>query len=841
MTETLPDIIDIKKSPQIINADIKSGAIKKDKGWTRLGTGLLPSFCDTLIPISNRSGSEYLLAKCGTELLIWDEINEVYNIIATGLIDADRPGNVYFDDVLYLCNINGPALKIDFSKVTRLNGAITIGATSIALKSTASLPTSGQVYINNVIVSYSGISPLLDQSQLTQDSSVAFGKINTTGSNNRIAQLFTPTTAILDGVHLYKAADTGTFTGTVTIGIYQIILPHSTDGLITENLLGSVSYTNAQWLVLPTGDFTAIVSTGAVTMVPGGGNQYWIVISCSTSDDSNHPNLGINSVGGYAGGNFEYWNGGDQWVTVSTESLYFETFSYSGSSLTGCVNAPDAPNDSLVIAPPILNPKIPKGNICVYYGGRLFVASPINSILYGSKVADLSNFSLLGSGVGDAIEATLEAQINSLRAFPDDAGNIKLMAFVSNNKIVACDVNDDANVDATLFTKFDFKVGVTALNQFSSIAAVNEIYHIDLANQVRSLGQAYINRGMTTVMSDVISLEHESLFRDQYNFSNAHGVIFNNELWMIAKEGTGQNNNRTLIFDIAQKNWRKREDVFANDICLFKDKITFADNSTKRICQLDESLACDGQPFRLSFETLDINNNNLGFKRLRRMRVLGKMGYKGVLVFSAYINYRSELVGQWIISGSDSGITIIPVANSGAKPGFGDSSFGDSMFGGQGNNSVAFFIVDLEMDERDCENFRLVVDNNQSDVYIEIDKIKPIFEVMDDNYFPINFIKPSLITSPSSTQAVEAGAGGINSIRFVDHEIMEGVVDGVNNVFTIMIQPILGSEEIVLEGQELSPLLDYVIVGKTVTFANPPLANISDIQGNGAPRVSYRF
>jgi hypothetical protein len=53
--------------------------------------------------------------------------------------------------------------------------------------------------------------------------------------------------------------------------------------------------------------------------------------------------------------------------------------------------------------------------------------------------------------------------------------------------------------------------------------------------------------------------------------------------------------------------------------------------------------------------------------------------------------------------------------------------------------------------------------------------------------------------------------------------------------------PILGSEHISVEGQELTPLSDYSISGFIVTLVNPPFPNLSDIDGKGAPRANYRI
>ena len=77
--------------------------------------------------------------------------------------------------------------------------------------------------------------------------------------------------------------------------------------------------------------------------------------------------------------------------------------------------------------------EIPKGIITAQYVGRLFVAN--GSTIYGSKLNDLDNFEVSGSGTGDAIEKTVESKVNALKVFYDDQNNLRLLSFTADNKI----------------------------------------------------------------------------------------------------------------------------------------------------------------------------------------------------------------------------------------------------------------------------------------------------------------------------------------------------------------------------------------------------------------------
>lgn len=169
---------------------------------------------------------------------------------------------------------------------------------------------------NRYFLQESATQAAIDQSQTTQNATLDFGTANTTGLHNKIAQSFIPTRTKLSAIHLYKAADTGSFTGTVTIAIYS-------DNGSPNASLASVTLTNAAWALIATGDFTATLSSELTGLVAG--TTYWIVISTSTSDTSNHPNIGTNSAGGYVNGSVKANNTTDGWFAVATIDLFFKT------------------------------------------------------------------------------------------------------------------------------------------------------------------------------------------------------------------------------------------------------------------------------------------------------------------------------------------------------------------------------------------------------------------------------------------------------------------------------------------------------------------------------------
>jgi len=149
-----------------------------------------------------------------------------------------------------------------------------------ALVGSQGVPSSTNKYITQDNTSTAGT----DQSQTTQNGTVEIGESDATSKKNKLAQSFIPTKTKIRGVNLYKSADSGTFTGTVTVSIQA-----DSSGSPSGSALATKTFTNTQWLVQSIGEIEVLFSSEYASLVAG--SLYWIVIETSTSDTSNHPNL----------------------------------------------------------------------------------------------------------------------------------------------------------------------------------------------------------------------------------------------------------------------------------------------------------------------------------------------------------------------------------------------------------------------------------------------------------------------------------------------------------------------------------------------------------------------
>lgn len=251
-----------------------------------------------------------------------------------------------------------------------------------------------KVIINGVEYTYTGgestntltgvtpspLSSTIDQSQTTQNSSVAVGEQDVTTKYNKIAQSFIVGQTNITGVKLYKTANTGAFTGTVTVSLLSDVAGNP------SNILATVTIPNATYNALPVGEFEALFGTAYNSAVVG--TKYWIYVETSTSDTSNHPNLGMNISGGYTSGSVKYYATADGWTDIATIDLYFKTL-YA-------VVAGDIVHQSVVTTANSAMTGITstfKNGLIKVMNNQIFLGSLTSSVMWLSKVNDYTDYS----------------------------------------------------------------------------------------------------------------------------------------------------------------------------------------------------------------------------------------------------------------------------------------------------------------------------------------------------------------------------------------------------------------------------------------------------------------
>lgn len=573
-TEDVSDDLQANELLELENmSSHRGGSIRKDDGAVQLGEDDDDEDIAKLVKAPNRNGTDWLLKFSGANLKIYDSVNGIWPIIKTSLTIGEKWGDNTRDNVLILVSLVDDAIVVDLGQITRLDGAILLGATTIDLVDASQLPSSGTMMINDTAVTYSG---------------------------------------------------------------------------------------------------------------------------------------------------------------------------KSSNQITGCSGAVATPDGYIASSLPTTEASIPKGSMCIDFGGRLIIAGVTGSggaTIYGSKATDREDFTIAGSGANDAFAEVLPAKVNSIRMFYDDSLEARIMAFLSNNEIWPVNVEDDATLGTLVFIgPAPFKQSVTAINHFSTLVAPNDIFHIDLDNQVRTLGPR-TDDGSGRNFSDSISGRRKSDFRDNYDFSDASAAIANNEYWLNCKKGGGDNNNRFLIYRLDKGAWRSRTGLSASDVIEFGDRITIADAVENKVYQITPNAENDDSEAIFSrLVTQDINYNPMVFERLQYVKIIGKMSSNCENALKVLRDFGSVEIGSFVLSGSNTDIT--SALDDSGDGSHGSVVFGSDPFGTSDGDDRRFFIAMLDMKKMpDLENFRITIENEQPDVYLEIFKIKPIYgQIMKETYIPSNYI-----------------------------------------------------------------------------------------------------
>ncbi len=350
-----------------------------------------------------------------------------------------------------------------------------------------------------------------DQNQSTQNSSVSVGESNSTTHKSILAQSFLPTTTGISAVKLFKYADTGTFTGSVKVSIQA-----STSGSPSGTDLASYTISNAAWLKLnASAEFTVSFSTEYESLSVG--SVYWIVITPSTSDTSNHPNLGINTAGGYAG-SLKYNNSTDGWILISTSQLYFK-------EISGIVNK-IVQTDSTGLTPANVRPYS-----LVSFDKTTTNIATTNATTVLSKQLDGGFF-----GINTGIKIRIFGNISSTNTSTSSNLNILLKYNgVSLSSITTGNVENNSNG----ITGRNFYVDFIIVNQNSLSSQVNIAQTQETATGVNGTGSAANLQDVANFSSgtSTIDTSQPGLLEIIFTLSNATNASVNYTGSIIEKIG----------------------------------------------------------------------------------------------------------------------------------------------------------------------------------------------------------------------------------------------------------------------------------------------------------------
>jgi len=375
----------------------------------------------------------------------------------------------------------------------------------------------------------------IEISQFVQNASIECGMANTTGNENRVAQSFIAVKSRINAIYLDKRANTGTFTGDVTVSIFA-----DSSGSPTGSALFSETIPNATYNGYGTGAFAVTFSPEISDLVPG--QLYWIVVSTTTADNSNHPNLGTNSAGGYTDGSVKYNNTADGWVAVPTIDLFFFTVNYMDGRI------PRAKSDGTLYAPLIAltaTGDIPYRSSTSGEITKLSIGTPGQALAVNDGATAPSYLSALHRVTTKLTATTItDATETSVISGTLKGGYLGTNGYLKVRLLIT-DLDEDDESDDDLDIRL--KIGSTTIvtTQIPNASGVSNnkkgfvefyIYANNSASAQIGTGEVYVNNGASTsLLSPIISTgtATENTATDktievtaQWASANIHSVTF---------------------------------------------------------------------------------------------------------------------------------------------------------------------------------------------------------------------------------------------------------------------------------------------------------------------------
>ncbi len=274
------------------------------------------------------------------------------------------------------------------------------------------------------------------------------------------------------------------------------------------------------------------------------GNTYWLVLRTSTSDTSNHPNVGINTAGGYASGGVSYDNTSDGWVGIPGIDLYFYILS---------------------------TPFIPRGKILKKSQGRLFLFNSIfaeNTFNY-SQINDPENFS---------INETVDTG-GFYTVFHGRGGIVDVNDF---GEYLVIEKQNDLlkmqfvfNADNTAFivqvTPIISGESIGPTSNATSLNYMNKLYYITEEEGIISFDPSTTG-SQTTSALNIVSQKINNYVTQVLNFTNSRASGWNQKLfWLTAVPliqglDIGIVNNGVIMYDLIRNAWTRFDNWNAADM-----------------------------------------------------------------------------------------------------------------------------------------------------------------------------------------------------------------------------------------------------------------------------------
>lgn len=359
----------------------------------------------------------------------------------------------------------------------------------------------------------------------------------------------------------------------------------------------------------------------------------------------------------------------------------------------------------------------PKGSVGLFFRNRIFVRDDANrNFWYFSKLADntnpeddLANFTIAGSGSGDAGFIILPAPIIGAKVFITGGNEPVQVVFCADGISYSITVSDAGG--ATVGAAVPFKVLGNDLASAEMIAVTeNDLVVIDNKGNMRGLGYGEQSTTLKTIrLSDNIYPSMET-----FNFDDGVLRYFNRTVYAIGKQNDSATNNLTVVKETNPDSFGFYDHWLVNDLCEFQNELYGLSAINGKVYKMNTGYNADGGVYTTSFPYLqDDFGAPLVLKQLNMIRIFGYITTNGELQFKLFLD-ETETPFTFTISGSNTDIvTSLP------NVAVGTVVFGQGVLGGALPGSVQRRSFRATLLVRDIPYFylaQLLVTNTQKDV-----------------------------------------------------------------------------------------------------------------------------
>lgn len=395
----------------------------------------------------------------------------------------------------------------------------------------------------------------------------------------------------------------------------------------------------------------------------------------------------------------------------------------------------------------------PKGSLGAFYKNRIYTRSDASAnFLYFSKLADntdpqgdLANFTIAGSGSGDAGFIIFPAALQTLRTFISGDNTPVLVAICADGIAYAASVTDTGGATVGLATVFKV-LGADAAGDDTIAETENTLLFADSFGTLRAMGYTEANTTLqTTRESDIIA---PTILPSLIDFSAGTAKYFDRRAFFIGKQSGATINNFTVVKDTNPKAYAFYNHWNFNCLVEWKNNLYGLSSLNGNMMKLFDGLSVEllkggtTYPIYSSYPTGEFDFGvPLIFKELQKIRLQGLISNGCELTYDVYFD--GVLKFSFVINGNDTDIVDVLSGVS-----FGHVVYARApTFGGGSTGGTLLQSFTAELCPSTLGYFwtlQVVVTNNQKDVDFELDKM--LFfskQALPDIFPPARIITPS--------------------------------------------------------------------------------------------------